>query len=160
MTVLPVLVVDDNATNRRILSQHPTALDLVVTTADGARAALTELWRARAESRTFALIVMDYHMPDMDGLQLAERVRDFPGVVAASIMMLTSGGQAGDVARCRELGLAAYLSKPLSQRALYQVVAQVIGAGAPPAGVDVPATQKDLLAMGGPTLTSSSTPQS
>jgi two-component system, sensor histidine kinase and response regulator len=63
-------------------------------------------------------------------LQLAERVKDFPGVPASTIMMLTSGGQGGDVARCRELGLAAYVTKPLSQRALYQVVAQVIGAGA------------------------------
>src|SRR5262249_58397280 len=115
--------VDDNATNRRILTQHLAALGLDVTAVDGAHAALTELWRARAESRTFALIIMDYHMPEMDGLQLAERIREFPGVVASSIMMLTSGGQAGDIARCRELGLAAYLSKPLSQLALYQVVA-------------------------------------
>src|SRR5262249_11149596 len=143
-------VVDDNATNRRILAEHLSALGLVVTTADGARAALTELWRARAESRTFALIIMDYHMPDMDGLQLAERVREFPGVVAASIMMLTSGGQSGDVAKCRELGLAAYLTKPLSQRALYQVVAQVIGAGAAPTGFDVSATQKEAPAMSAP----------
>jgi CheY-like chemotaxis protein len=119
----------------------------VVTTADGARSALTELWRARSEGRVFALIIMDYHMPDMDGLQLAERVREFPGVVAASIMMLTSGGQSGDLAKCRELGLAAYLSKPLSQRALYQVVAQVIGAGGAAPGFTVPTSQKDVSAM-------------
>ncbi len=125
---LHVLIVDDNATNRRILSEQLTALGLVVTAADGARAALTELWRARAENRSFSLIVLDYHMPDLDGLQLAERVKDFPGVPAHTIMMLTSGGQSGDVARCRELGLAAYVTKPLSQRSLYQVVAQVIGA--------------------------------
>jgi signal transduction histidine kinase/DNA-binding response OmpR family regulator len=142
-----VLVVDDNATNRRILTQHLAALGLDVTPVDGAHAALTELWRARAESRTFALIIMDYHMPEMDGLQLAERIREFPGVVASSIMMLTSGGQPGDIARCRELGLAAYLSKPLSQRALYQVVAQVIGVGAPAPGLDMPASQKDSSAM-------------
>ncbi len=126
---LHVLVVDDNATNRRILTEQLSALGLVVTAADGARAALTELWRARAEARSFSLIVLDYHMPDLDGLQLAERVKDFPGVPASTIMMLTSGGQAGDVAKCRELGLAAYVTKPLSQRALYQVVAQVIGSG-------------------------------
>jgi signal transduction histidine kinase/DNA-binding response OmpR family regulator len=123
-----VLIVDDNATNRRILTEQLSALGLVVTAADGARSALTELWRARAENRTYALIVLDYHMPDLDGLQLAERVKDFPGVPAHTIMMLTSGGQSGDVARCRELGLAAYVTKPLSQRSLYQVVAQVIGA--------------------------------
>ena len=130
MQGLDVLVVDDNATNRRILSEQLGALGLQVTVADGARSALTELWRARAENRHFSLVILDYHMPELDGLQLAERVKDFPGVPASTIMMLTSGGQGGDVARCRELGLAAYVTKPLSQRALYQVVAQVIGAGA------------------------------
>ena len=144
---LEVLVVDDNATNRRILAEHLSALGLVVTTAEGARAALTQLWRARAESRTFALVIIDHHMPDMDGLQLAERMREFPGVVAASIMMLTSGGQLGDAAKCRELGFAAYLTKPLSQRALYQVVAQVIGAGGAAAGLPLAADQKDEIAM-------------
>ena len=62
-------------------------------------------------------------------------------------MMLTSGGQSGDVAKCRELGLAAYLTKPLSQRALYQAVAQVIGAGGTAPGFLAPATQKDVSAM-------------
>jgi CheY-like chemotaxis protein len=147
MAGLPVLIVDDNATNRRILAEQLHALGLAVTTADGARAALTELWRARAESRMFSLIIMDYHMPDMDGLQLAERMREFPGVVASSIMMLTSGGQAGDVAKCRELGLAAYVTKPLSQRALYQVVAQVIGAGMTSTGAFSPAVTKDAPVM-------------
>jgi CheY-like chemotaxis protein len=98
-------------------------------------------------------------MPDMDGLQLAERVREFPGVVAASIMMLTSGGQSGDLAKCRELGLAAYLSKPLSQRALYQVVAQVIGAGGAAPGFIVPTSQKDASAMSSSSSTSEHVPQ-
>jgi len=147
---LHVLVVDDNATNRRILAEQLAVLGMAVTTADGARAALTELWRARAEQRTFSLIVLDYHMPDLDGLQLAERVRDFPGVPASTIMMLTSGGQSGDVAKCRELGLAAYVTKPLSQRALYQVVAQVIGArNANPVPLPTPA-RKDPTAMTSP----------
>jgi signal transduction histidine kinase/CheY-like chemotaxis protein len=145
-----VLIVDDNATNRRILSEQLSALGLVVTAADGARAALTELWRARAEARTFALIILDYHMPDLDGLQLAERVKDFPGVPAHTIMMLTSGGQSGDVAKCRELGLAAYVTKPLSQRSLYQVVAQVIGAEQFPAPT-ASGTWKESTVMTSPT---------
>jgi anti-sigma regulatory factor (Ser/Thr protein kinase) len=62
------------------LSEQLGALGLQVTLADGARSALTELWRARAENRHFALVILDYHMPELDGLQLAERVKDFPGV--------------------------------------------------------------------------------
>jgi signal transduction histidine kinase/CheY-like chemotaxis protein len=147
---LQVLVVDDNATNRRILAEQLSALGLAVTTADGARAALTELWRARAEQRTFSLIVLDYHMPELDGLQLAERVRDFPGVPASTIMMLTSGGQAGDVAKCRELGLAAYVTKPLSQRSLYQVVAQVIGSRSASAVAVPPPPRKESRVMTSP----------
>jgi CheY-like chemotaxis protein len=150
MAGLQVLVVDDNATNRRILAEQLTALGLVVTTADGARAALTELWRARAEHRTYSLIVLDYHMPELDGLQLAERVRDFPGVPASTIMMLTSGGQSGDVAKCRELGLAAYVTKPLSQRSLYQVVAQVIGTHTPGAFSNLALLRKDSTVMTSP----------
>jgi len=156
MQGLDVLVVDDNSTNRRILNEQLGALGLKVTVADGARSALTELWRARAENRRFALVILDYHMPELDGLQLAERVKDFPGVPASTIMMLTSGGQGGDVARCRELGLAAYVTKPLSQRALYQVVAQVIGAGAiaPDALAFTP--RKDDTIMPGPNPTDAS----
>ena len=150
MAGLQVLVVDDNATNRRILTEQLAALGLAVTAADGARAALTELWRARAENRSFSLIILDYHMPDLDGLQLAERVRDFPGVPASTIMMLTSGGQSGDVAKCRELGLAAYVTKPLSQRSLYQVVAQVIGSRTPGLAPAPDLLRKDSTAMTNP----------
>jgi len=127
-----------------------------VTVADGARSALTELWRARAENRRFSLVILDYHMPELDGLQLAERVKDFPGVPASTIMMLTSGGQGGDVARCRELGLAAYVTKPLSQRALYQVVAQVIGAGAVAPDALAFTPRKDDSTMPGPHATDAS----
>jgi len=156
MQGLDVLVVDDNATNRRILFEQLSALGLKVTCADGARSALTELWRARAENRRFSLVILDYHMPELDGLQLAERVKDFPGVPASTIMMLTSGGQGGDVARCRELGLAAYVTKPLSQRALYQVVAQVIGAGAVAPDALAFTPRKDDSDMPGPHATDAS----
>ncbi|MCC6651263.1 MAG: response regulator [Candidatus Eisenbacteria bacterium] len=127
---LRAMVVDDNATNRRILEEQLSALGMLVTPADGAQAALTELWKAKAEQKPFALIVMDFHMPEMDGLQLAERMREMPGVATSTIMMLTSGGASGDAARSRELGMAAYLTKPISQKTLYQVVAQVVGGAA------------------------------
>jgi CheY-like chemotaxis protein len=74
-------------------------------------------------------------------------------------MMLTSGGQGGDVARCRELGLAAYVTKPLSQRALYQVVAQVIGAGAVAPDALAFTPRKDDTIMPGPHSTDTSPAQ-
>ena len=152
---LRAMVVDDNATNRRILTEQLSALGLETIAVDGAQGALTELWRARAESKPFALIIVDYHMPEMDGLQLAERMREMPGIAGNTIMMLTSGGQSGDAARCRELGMAAYLTKPISQKTLHQVVAQVLGAQAAiaespaPARKESPAMERPL----GPTST-------
>ncbi|MCC6349793.1 MAG: response regulator [Candidatus Eisenbacteria bacterium] len=144
---LRAMIVDDNATNRRILSEQLGALGLRVTAVNGAQAALTELWRAKAEDSPFALIIMDYHMPEMDGLQLAERIKDLPGVAGSTIMMLTSGGQSGDAARSRELGMAAYLTKPISQKQLYQVVAQVLGAKAATPESSAPTPQKDATDM-------------
>jgi len=140
---LRAMVVDDNATNRRILAEQLGAVGLKVTAVDGAQAALTELWRAKAEDTPFALIIVDYHMPGTDGLQLAERIQDLPGVAGSTIMMLTSGGQSGDAARSRELGMAAYLTKPISQKQLYQVVAQVLGAKAAAPESSEPAPHKD-----------------
>ncbi|MEO5989539.1 MAG: response regulator [Candidatus Eisenbacteria bacterium] len=143
---LRAMIVDDNATNRRILTEQLGALGLETVAVEGAQGALTELWRARAESRSFALIIVDYHMPEMDGLELAERMREMPGIAGNTIMMLTSGGHSGDAARCRELGMAAYLTKPISQKTLYQVVAQVLGAQATTAESPAPA-RKDTPAM-------------
>ena len=155
---LRAMVVDDNATNRRILAEQLGTLGLRVTAVEGAQAALTELWRAKAEDSPFALIIMDYHMPDMDGLQLAERIKDLPGIAGSTIMMLTSGGQNGDAARSRELGMAAYLTKPISQRQLFQVVAQVLGAKAATPESTAPAPQKDTTDMN--PLVSGSSPNS
>jgi signal transduction histidine kinase/DNA-binding response OmpR family regulator len=157
MRDLRAMVVDDNATNRRILAEQLGALGLRVTAVEGAQAALTELWRAKAENRPFALIIMDYHMPEMDGLQLAERIKDLPGVAGSTIMMLTSGGQNGDAARSRELGMAAYLTKPISQKQLYQVVAQLLGAQAATPVSSAPVPQKEATAMN-PLASGPSTP--
>jgi CheY-like chemotaxis protein len=71
---------------------------------------------------------MDMHMPQMDGFELIERIRQSPGSSAATIMMLTSAGHRGDAARCKELGVAAYLMKPIRQSELREAIARVLGA--------------------------------
>jgi signal transduction histidine kinase/CheY-like chemotaxis protein len=128
---VPVLIVDDNATNRRILAEQLYRLGLRPIAVEGGRAALMELERARATQTPFGLIIVDYHMPEMDGFMLAGRIQSMHDVAGATIMMLTSGGHSGDAARCRELGLSAFLTKPISQKTLQQIVTQVVaGSGA------------------------------
>ncbi|HTM58103.1 MAG TPA: response regulator, partial [Candidatus Udaeobacter sp.] len=124
---IPALIVDDNATNRRILAEQLFRLGMRPIAVDNGRAALIELERARATQAPFGLIIVDYHMPEMDGMTLTERIRTMPDVSSSTVMMLTSGGQNGDAARCRELGLAAYLTKPITQKTLHQFVSQVVG---------------------------------
>jgi CheY-like chemotaxis protein len=68
------------------------------------------------------------HMPKMDGFTLIERIRQKPELSAAIIMMLTSAGHRGDAARCQELGVAAYLLKPIRQSELREAIARVLGA--------------------------------
>jgi CheY-like chemotaxis protein/HPt (histidine-containing phosphotransfer) domain-containing protein len=119
---LPVLVVDDNATNRRILEDVLRHWQMQVTATDGARTALAALERAGAAGEPFALILIDGHMPGMDGFALAERIQRTPHTAGTTLVMLTSGGQPGDVARCRELGVGSYLMKPIKQSDLLRAI--------------------------------------
>ncbi|HEY6867814.1 MAG TPA: response regulator, partial [Candidatus Eisenbacteria bacterium] len=144
---VPVLVVDDNATNRRILAEQLYRLGLRPIAVDGARAALIELERAHQTNSPFGLVIVDYHMPEVDGFQLAERIQSLPGVPGTTIMMLTSGGHGGDGARCAALGLAAFITKPISQKTLQQLVTQVIGGRGAREGPAAPSTRKEATTM-------------
>src|SRR5207245_2647738 len=75
----------------------------------------------------FPLVLTDANMPEMDGFALVERIRQNPRLAGATIMMLTSAGQRGDAARCRQLGVAAYLTKPIGQSELFGALMQVLG---------------------------------
>jgi PAS domain S-box-containing protein len=128
---LPVLAVDDNATNRRILEEILIRWRMLPVLAEGGWTALAALERACDAGKPFPLILIDAQMPDMDGFALAERIRQNPRLVGASIMMLTSAGRPGDAARCRALGVAAYLIKPIRQAELLEAILLALG---PPAG--------------------------
>ncbi len=123
-----VLVVDDNRTNRRILEGMLLRWQMKPTMVEGGTAALAQLSAARKEGAPFGLILTDMHMPDMDGFALVEEIRRRPELSTATIMMLTSAGHRGDAARCQELGVAAYLLKPIRQSELREAIGRVLGA--------------------------------
>jgi PAS domain S-box-containing protein len=124
---LTALVVDDNATNRRILVEMLRSWEMWPTAVDGAPAALAALASAKSAGQSFSLVLLDAHMPEMDGFTLAERIRENQQLVGASLMMLTSGGQRGDAARCRALGITGYLAKPIKQSDLYEAIQAALG---------------------------------
>ncbi len=123
---LAVLVVDDNATNRRILTDVLGNWGMkVVAVASGSEA--LALIQRRFENRDpFALIVTDVHMPEMDGFELAEKLRNSPYRAGAVVLMLTSGERPGDVRRARESGVSNFLLKPVRRDDLKKVIARAL----------------------------------
>jgi CheY-like chemotaxis protein len=123
---LSVLVVDDNRTNRRILLEMLGNWQMRPAEADGAETALEKMQQAAMAGTPFSLVLLDAHMPDVDGFALAEQIHQQAQLAGATIMMLTSSGQYGDAARCRALGISAYLTKPIKQADLLQQICRVL----------------------------------
>jgi len=123
---LNALVVDDNAINRRLLEGMLRACGLKVTAATSGEGALAALEHAVAAGEPFTVVVVDAEMPGMDGFEAAERILNNPSLGKPMIMMLSSMGQPGDAARCRELGVTAYLTKPLRQFELKEALLSAV----------------------------------
>jgi PAS domain S-box-containing protein len=119
---LHVLVVDDNATNRRILEEWLRGWRLEPAAAGDGLAALDALWGAVAAGRPFDLVLLDARMPDTDGLSLAAKIRKRPELSDARIILFTSGDRPGDPARARELRLDAHLLKPVQPDELLEAI--------------------------------------
>jgi CheY-like chemotaxis protein len=120
-------VVDDNATNRRILEEVLTNWRMRPVSADGAEAALAALEKAVAVRQPFAVVLLDAHMPVVDGFNLAARIQADPRHASLRLVMLTSAGSPEDVTRCRTLGITGYLTKPVKQSELFDVIVSAIG---------------------------------
>jgi two-component system, sensor histidine kinase and response regulator len=143
---LPVLVVDDNATNRRILEEMLASWRMKPHLAASGRTALEALERAASAGEPFQLVLLDGMMPGMDGFELAERIRRLPHGAEVPLMMLSSAGRSQDSARGARLGIAHSLIKPVKQSDLLNAILEVLdssapepappeeGDGAPPAG--------------------------
>ena len=123
----PVLIVDDNATNRRILREMLSNWGMRPTTAESVREALPLLRGAHQAGEPYALVLTDANMPDVDGFTLAKEIKEDPMLGSTVIMMLSSGDRRGDVTRCEGLGLAAYLLKPVKQSELFDAIVLALG---------------------------------
>jgi two-component system, sensor histidine kinase and response regulator len=118
---VPVLVVDDNATNRRVLSDWLTHWGMWPVVAESGRAALKLL---ESVVQPIPLVLTDVHMPEMDGFELLKEIKINLGT--PTVIMLTSGSYAGDVTRSRELGAEAYLIKPVRRSELLQTILRIL----------------------------------
>jgi signal transduction histidine kinase/DNA-binding response OmpR family regulator len=126
LTNVRVLIVDDNLTNRTILTKILARWGMRPTSVESVPAALTELASALPSEDTYKLIVTDMHMPNKDGFDLIETVRSGDNPVPPTIVMLTSGARGGDVERCRELGVSSYLLKPIREAELKSAIARAL----------------------------------
>jgi two-component system sensor histidine kinase/response regulator len=123
---MAVLVVDDNAVNRRILEATLRRWHMQPVLAESGRAGFAAMQARKLAGSPFSLVLLDAHMPDMDGFSMAEAIRSDPALATATLMMLTSAGQQGDGAHCRTLRIAGYLMKPISQAELLQAILTVL----------------------------------
>jgi len=141
---LQALVVDDNATNPRLLADMLAQRGIVATLAQGGTEALSLLRRADESAKAYALLLVDAHMLEMDGFTLVEQIRQHSSASSAVVIMLASAGERGDAARFRKLGVAAYLTKPVIELELFDAVRMALGAKAEKAQAPAMITRHSL----------------
>lgn len=122
-----VLVVDDNATNRDILTEMLSGWGMQVVATEGGPEALDHLDEIACTDGKLPLIISDVNMPKVDGYMLAERIRENPRTCKAVIILLASGGRLGDAERRRQLGISVQLMKPIKQSELLRTIRSSLG---------------------------------
>ncbi|MEN9229670.1 MAG: PAS domain S-box protein [Thermostichus sp. DG02_5_bins_236] len=138
-----LLIVDDNATNRKIVRYQTTAWGMVVEEVEDAQQALDKLRQAKQQGIPFQVAVLDMQMPEVDGETLGRWIKGDPQLADTQLVMMTSIGF-GEVSHCiLEIGFAAYLIKPVKQTRLREALAIALGK---PSGLSAP-----LLGMSPPT---------
>jgi CheY-like chemotaxis protein/HPt (histidine-containing phosphotransfer) domain-containing protein len=123
---LRILVVDDNSTNQLILQEILTRWGARIALAESASAALAGMNKAAAAGSPFAVVLSDVMMPSVDGFQLAERIKRHPVLSGTPVILLSSADRQPDANRCRQLGVAAYLSKPVKHSELRAAIQKVM----------------------------------
>ncbi|MBK9926893.1 MAG: PAS domain S-box protein [Anaerolineales bacterium] len=119
------LIVDDNQTNRIVLTKNVEALGSRVDSVASGAKALEVLRNAHRKGDPYHFVLLDMQMPGMDGEQLARAIKSDPSIKNVKILILTSMGQRGDVGRLEALGVSGYLLKPVKQQMLFDAVIAV-----------------------------------
>ncbi len=141
---LPILIVDDNDTNLRILETMLSRCGCQPVGVQDSRTALRMLERAAARDHLPKLLVLDANMPGLTGFELVKRFRELPGSAETRLMMLTSAGERGDSRRCRELGINAYMTKPVRRAELLEALAAILSGGMSRPADERPALQPSI----------------
>jgi two-component system sensor histidine kinase/response regulator len=146
---LPVLVVDDNSTNRKILVENFKRWGMDAVAAASGAQALKIVREADREGRSFQLILVDFQMPGMDGLELVRRMLSQSSPATPPIMMLSSVGWQVSSDQCEELGISVYLTKPVTTSTLYDAILKVLSANSMAPTLHAPAPGQDTAAGAG-----------
>jgi PAS domain S-box-containing protein len=124
---VPVLIVDDNETNRMAFQEMTASWGLMPTAVKNGHEALVRMNRAFDSGKPFRLLLLDLQMPGMDGFEIAKKVKESPFGATVKIILATSMGQKGDAARCNALDISGYLLKPVKQSELLDAILMVLG---------------------------------
>lgn len=124
---VPVLVVDDNKTNRVIFQEILFGWGMKPTLTESGEEALRALKNAAAQGNPFRLVLSDVMMPEMDGFELAQRIKSDPALKSTQILMLSSSGNPNDMTHCRNLGVSRCLPKPVKQSSLLDAISRQLG---------------------------------
>lgn len=122
-----ILIVDDHATNRRVLEQSLRGQGVMYESAENGDQALERLRNAADQQTLFDVAILDMRMPGMDGLELARRIKADKAISGTRLVLLTSAGRRGDAATAQSAGITAYLTKPIRQSLLYECLSLVLG---------------------------------
>lgn len=124
---LRALVVDDNSTNRMILEELLINWGLSVCAVDGGEKALNEIDQAKQNGDSFSIALLDVMMPNMDGFEVAARIRQRPEQAETRILMLTSAGRSNTEEICQRLDISRVLLKPVKQSDLQRAITDSLG---------------------------------
>jgi CheY-like chemotaxis protein len=142
---LVVLVVDDNRINRCVVTEMLTGWHMKPVTAAGAEQALVALQEADSAGIPCSLVLIDAQMPHIDGFALASRIKQDPKFSNIPMIMLISSGASGDGSLCRQLGIGAYLTKPINQSDLLDSIRLTLGTSSLGADLAPPLVHRDTL---------------